>query len=87
MLSDVLDQIEARGKACGEKIGEARGRKIGEARGEKREIIKGERKSRRIIVLNMLKNNYSDKEIKKIIEITDSELKDIKNHVNDGGND
>lgn len=44
-------------------------------------------KSRRIIVLNMLKNNYSDKEIKKIIEITDSELKDIKNHVNDGGND
>ena len=75
MLSDVLDQIEARGeargKACGEKIG----------------IIKGEKKSRRIIVLNMLKNNYSDKEIKKIIEITDSELKDIKKHVNDGDND
>lgn len=71
MLSDVLDQIEARG----------------EARGEKRGIIKGERKSRRVIVLNMLKNNYSDKEIKKIIEITDSELKNIKNHVNDGSND
>ena len=35
----------------------------------------------------MLKNNYSDKEIKKIIEITDSELKDIKNHVNYGGNE
>lgn len=71
MLSDVLDQIEARGKACGEKIG----------------IIKGERKSRRVIVLNMLKNNYSDKEIKKILEITDSELKDIKNHVNNADND
>ena len=83
MLSDVLDQIEARGEARGK----ARGEKIGEARGEKIGIIKGEKKSRSAIVLNMLKNNYSDKEIKKIIEITDSELKDIKNHVNDGGND
>ena len=35
MLSDVLDQIEARGKACGEKIGEARG-----ARKIKKEIAK-----------------------------------------------
>ncbi len=75
MLSDVLDQIEARGEARGK----ARGEKIG--------IIKGEKKSRSAIVLNMLKNNYSDKEIKKIIEITDSELKDIKKNVKEECND
>ena len=48
-----------------------------EARGEE----KGKKKIRDIVI-NMLKNNYSDKEIKKISEITDSELKEIKKQLN-----
>ncbi|MGN1327324.1 MAG: hypothetical protein ACI4VQ_04550 [Clostridia bacterium] len=49
---------------------------------EERGIKKGERrgiiKSKKAIVINMLKNNYNDKEIRKISEVTDKELEKIK---------
>ena len=33
-MCEVLDKVEARGKAIGEAVGEARGKAIGEARGK-----------------------------------------------------
>lgn len=62
MLIDVFNQVEERGM------------KKGLEKGERRGIIK----SRKVVVINMLKNNYSDKEIKKISEVSDEELEKIK---------
>lgn len=49
-----------------------------EERGIKKGIVRGVIKSKKIIITNMLKNNYTDKEIKKISEVTDEELEKIK---------
>ena len=43
-MCDVLDRVEARGVAIGEKRGEARGVAIGEKRGEARGVAIGEKK-------------------------------------------
>ena len=57
---------------------EQRGEKRGEQRGEKKSEKRGEKKSERKLVLNMLKNGMTVKQIAKFTELDLSFIKQVK---------
>ena len=66
------------GEFIGEKRGEKRGKKIGEKIGEIKGEIKGELKAKKMIISNLLKKGMDIKTIANLIEISEEEIKKIK---------
>ena len=70
-MCEVLDKVEARGKAIGEAMGEARGKAIGEARGR---TIGALNKTVEILRVIIAKNSWSKEQAMEFIGIPKSEF-------------
>ena len=70
-MCEVLDKVEARGKAIGEAMGEARGKAIGEARGK---TIGALNKTVEILRVIIAKNSWSKEQAMEFIGIPKSEF-------------
>lgn len=77
MLSDVLDQIEERGR----KIGVTQGREIGITEGRKLGKSEGRKNTLKQVIKQMIKNNLPDNLIKKISGASDEEIDKIKREI------
>ena len=70
-MCEVLDKVEARGKAIGEAMGEARGKAIGEARGKAIGALNNTVEILRVIIA---KNSWSKEQAMEFIGIPKSEF-------------